>query len=149
MPAAGTRRIARRWIAAPPRPCRTSKRYRAVFQELFELIDRANPVLHAFGGKGFRPASNVCDEIFSPSFRTAFVAYGIVGNKLEHAFGQNVVYQVVDMELAFLIVNLRTIVEETIVALREGVLVQVVVLAHPCFGNLKNLAVHNFKFLIC
>ena len=21
--------------------------------------------------------------------------------------------------------------------------------AHPCFGNLKNLAVHNFKFLIC
>mgnify|MGYP000185778645 FL=1 len=120
-----------------------------VFQELFELIDRANPVLHAFGGKGFRPASNVCDEIFSPSFRTAFVAYGIVGNKLEHAFGQNVVYQVVDMELAFLIVNLRTIVEETIVALREGVLVQVVVLAHPCFGNLKNLAVHNFKFLIC
>lgn len=57
--------------------------------------------------------------------------------------------KVVDMELAFLIVNLRTIVEETIVALREGVLVQVVVLAHPCFGNLKNLAVHNFKFLIC
>ena len=53
------------------------------------------------------------------------------------------------MELAFLIVNLRTIVKETIVALREGVLVQVVVLAHPCFGNLKNLAVHNFKFLIC
>lgn len=117
-----------------------------VFQELFELIDRANPVLHAFGGKGFRPASNVCDEIFSPSFRTAFVAYGIVGNKLEHAFGQNVVYQVVDMELAFLIVNLRTIVEETIVALREGVLVQVVVLAHPCFGNLKILLCITLNF---
>ena len=32
-----------------------------VFQELFELIDSAGAVRHAFGGKGFRPASNVCD----------------------------------------------------------------------------------------
>ena len=117
-----------------------------VFQELFELIDRANPVLYAVRGNGFRPASNVGNEILSPLFRSAIVAHGIVGDKLEHAFGQNVVYQVVDMELALYIVNLGTIVEETDVALREGVLVQVVVLVYPCLGNLKNLAVHNRSF---
>lgn len=101
--------------------------------------------MHAFGGNGFRPASNVCDKIFSPLCRTTIVSYGIVGNKLEHAFGQNIVYQVVDMVLAFFVVNLGAIIEKAVIALHEGVLVQVVVLVHPCLGNLKNLAVHNFE----
>ena len=49
MPAAGTRRIARRWIAAPLVHVEPVSGIERVFQELFELIDRANPVLHAFG----------------------------------------------------------------------------------------------------
>ena len=117
-----------------------------VFQKFFKLIDRANPFLYAFGGNGFRPASNVCDKLFSPLCRTAIVAYGIVGNKFEHAFGQNVVYQVVDMVLAFFVVNLGTIIEKAVIALHEGVLVHVVVLVHSCSSNLKNLAVHNLEF---
>ncbi|MEI2986041.1 MAG: hypothetical protein V8T61_03165 [Alistipes inops] len=50
------------------------------------------------------------------------------------------------MELALLVVNLCTIVEETIAALHERGLVQAAVFGYPCFGNLKNLAVHNLEF---
>ena len=54
--------------------------------------------------------------------------------------------QILDMLLAFFVVNLGAIVEETAVALREGVLVQVVVPVYPCLGDLKNFAVHNLNF---
>ena len=117
-----------------------------VFQEICELINRADPLLYAVGGDGFRPAPDVVDESFSPLFSPAIVAYGILGNKFEHTCGQNVVYQIVDMEPAFLIVNLCTIVEETIAALHERGFVQVAIFGYPCFGNLKNLAVHNLEF---
>ena len=75
------------------------------------------------------------------------IQYRILGNKLEHALGQHVVYQIVDVELALRLVNLAAIVEEAVVALRERALVQVVVLGHPRSGNLKNLTVHNMEFL--
>ena len=117
-----------------------------VFQELFESIDRADPLLCAVGGNDFRPAPDVVDESLSPLFSPAIVAYGIFGNKFEHTFGQNAVYQVLDMELALLVVNLCTIVEETIAALYERGLVQAAIFGYPCFGNLKNLAVHNLEF---
>ena len=55
------------------------------------------------------------------------------------------VYQIADILLSFLVVNLGAVIEMTVVPLHERVLVQVVVLVHPCLGNLKNLAVHNFE----
>ena len=68
-----------------------------VFQKLFELINRANPVLHAVRSNGSRLALNIGNEIFPPLFRTAIVANGIVGDKLKHTFWQNIVYQVFNM----------------------------------------------------
>ena len=50
------------------------------------------------------------------------------------------------MKPACFVINLGAIVEETVIALHEGVLIQVVVLVYPCLGDLKNLAVHNFEF---
>ena len=55
------------------------------------------------------------------------------------------VYQIADILLSFLVVNFGAVIEMTVVPLHERVLVQVVVLVHPCLGNLKNLAVHNFE----
>lgn len=50
------------------------------------------------------------------------------------------------MVLAFFVVNLGAIIEKAVIALHEGVLVQVVVLVHSGSSNLKNLAVHNLEF---
>lgn len=122
-------------------------RIERVFQVLFKLIDRANPLQNLVGGNGFRLAAHTGHEIRLPFIRTADVTDDILGDKLEHALGQDMVDQYTDMMLALLVVDLGAIIEETVVALRKRALVQIVVLVHPGSGNLKNLAVHNIEFL--
>ena len=109
------------------------------------MVNGANPILYLVRGDGFRFLADFGDKILFPLFRTSFIKDSIFGGQLEHPFGQDVVYQIVDMLFPFLVVNLVAIIGMTVVPLHESVLVQVVSLFHPCLGDLKNLAVHDFE----
>lgn len=43
-----------------------------VFQEFFELVNGANPILYLVRGNGFRFLANFGDKILFPLFRTSF-----------------------------------------------------------------------------
>lgn len=44
-----------------------------VFQEFFELVNGANPILYLVGGDGFRFLTDFGDKILFPLIRTSFV----------------------------------------------------------------------------